>query len=271
MLPMTAGFLILGPVSGWLSDRYGARVFSTLGMIIAAVAFLVLTTFSYDFDYLPFAIVILVMGLAMGLFASPNTASIMNSVPPEQRGSASGMRSTLNNSGGVIGMSILFTITLIVLASNLPPSINTALTSAGAAQLIPVFYYIPPTSSLFAAFLGYNPIQTLLSQLPSSVTASVSSQVLTVITGSTWFPLVIATPLMSALDVAFYFNASLALAAAVASLLRGKKYVYGLIGEVERASESNPKVHFSKDRTVEDHGRDSKSRIRRHPRQKELS
>lgn len=233
MLPTTAGFILMGPLSGWLSDKYGARGFSTLGMIISAVIFLAMTTFPYNFDYISFAFALFVMGLAMGMFASPNTASIMNSVPPEHRGSAAGMRSTLQNSGSTIGLSLLFTITLIALSSSLPHSVNAALLSAGAPQLASVFDQIPPTTALFAAFLGYNPVQTILGQLPSSVTGSISSHTRTVLTGMTWFPQAIAPAFMSSLTVAFYFNAGLALLAAAASALRGKKYVYEREGEME--------------------------------------
>jgi MFS family permease len=227
MLPMTAGFILMGPLSGWLSDRYGARGFSTLGMLVSAVVFLALTTFPYNFDYVSFALALFVMGLAMGMFASPNTASIMNSVPPESRGSAAGMRSTLQNSGSTIGLSLLFTITLVALSGSLPHSVNAALVNAGAPQLASVFDQIPPTTALFAAFLGYNPMQTVLSQLPSSITGSLSSQTRTILTGMKWFPEAIAPAFMSSLTVAFYFNALLALLAAGASALRGKRFVYG--------------------------------------------
>ena len=240
MLPMTAGFILMGPLSGWLSDRYGARGFSTLGMIISAVVFLGLTTFPYNFDYVSFAVALFVMGLAMGMFASPNTASIMNSVPPERRGSAAGMRSTLQNSGATIGLSLLFTITLVALSGSLPHSVNAALVSAGAPQLTSVFDQIPPTTALFAAFLGYNPMQTVLSQLPSSMTGSLSSQTRTVLTGMTWFPHAIAPAFMSSLNVAFYFNVGLALLAAAASALRGKKYVYAPEEEMETISVRTP-------------------------------
>jgi EmrB/QacA subfamily drug resistance transporter len=236
MLPMTGGFILMGPLSGWLSDRYGARGFSTLGMIISAVMFLILTTFPYNFEYVSFALALFVMGLAMGMFASPNTASIMNSVTPEHRGSAAGMRSTLQNSGSTIGLSLLFTITLIALSNSLPHSLNTALASAGAPQLASVLDQIPPTTALFAAFLGYNPMQTILSELPSNITGSLTSQSRTVLTGMTWFPHAIAPAFMSSLNVAFYFNAGLALLAAAASALRGKRYVYDREKEIQSIS-----------------------------------
>jgi len=132
MLPTTVGFILMGPLSGWLSDRYGARGFSTLGMAISAVMFLILTTFPYNFDYTSFAIALFVMGLAMGMFASPNTASIMNSVSPDHRGSAAGMRSTLQNSGSTIGLSLLFTITLIALYPSHSAMIRTSANEATA-------------------------------------------------------------------------------------------------------------------------------------------
>jgi EmrB/QacA subfamily drug resistance transporter len=241
MLPMTGGFILMGPLSGWLSDRYGARGFSTLGMIISAVMFLALTTFPYNFDYASFALALFVMGLAMGMFASPNTASIMNSVPPEHRGSAAGMRSTLQNSGSTIGLSLLFTITLIALSNSLPHSFNAALASAGAPQLASVLDQIPPTTALFAAFLGYNPMQTILNQLPANITGSVTNQARMVLIGMNWFPHAIAPAFMSSLNVAFYFNAGLALLAAAASALRGKRYVYGREEEMRSISIRTPR------------------------------
>lgn len=227
MIPFSLGFVVMGPLSGYLSDKYGARGFSTLGMIITAIAFLILSTLSYNFAYVTFALVIFVMGMAMGMFSSPNTASIMNSVPPEERGAASGMRSTLQNTGTTVGLGVLFSIVLLILSSNLPASLASAAASAGAPQLnASVFSQIPPTSAVFAAFLGYNPMQTILSQLPKNLTGPLSSQSISVLTGKTWFPQALAPAFMSSLRIAFYVNAALALVSAVASLLRGKRYVY---------------------------------------------
>ena len=232
MLPLTAGFLIVGPISGWLSDRYGARVFSTLGMTISAFVFVVLTMFPCNFDYMTFGLAIFAEGMGMGLFMSPNTASVMNSVPPEYRGAAAGMRSTLQNAGSTIGLCMLFTVVLVALSNALPHSIASALVAAKAAQLVPVFDKIPPTGALFAAFLGYNPMRTVLNQLPHDLITSLDSKTVDVLTGTTWFPNAIAPAFMAALNIAFYFNAGLAIVAAIVSLLRGKKYVYGLTGEI---------------------------------------
>ncbi len=211
MLPLTAGFLIVGPISGWLSDRYGARVFSTLGMAISALVFVVLTSFPYNFDYTTFGLAIFAEGLGMGLFMSPNTASVMNSVPPEYRGAAAGMRSTLQNAGSTIGLCVLFTIVLVALSNALPHSIASALVAAKATQLVPVFDKIPPTGALFAAFLGYNPMRTVLNQLPHDLITSLDSKTVDVLTGTTWFPNAIAPAFMSALNIAFYYNAGLAI------------------------------------------------------------
>ena len=90
MLPLTVGFLVAGPASGWLSDRFGARPFATGGMLLAALAFFLLELLPVDFDYRAFAALLLLIGLAMGLFASPNQTGIMNSLPPHRRGVGAG-------------------------------------------------------------------------------------------------------------------------------------------------------------------------------------
>jgi MFS family permease len=227
MIPMTLGFAVMGPISGWLSDQYGARGFSTLGMLLSAAVFMSLTLLPYQFDYISFALAIFGLGLGMGMFASPNTASIMNSVPPEDRGVGSGMRSTLQNTGSTLGMSILFTIVLVALAGSLGHGMSIAAANAGAPQLSSTLDTIPPTTALFAAFLGYNPMGVLLSHLPATVsTGSLSARSISVLTSKTWFPTAIAPPFMGALDVAFYFNAGLAILAAAASALRGKRFIY---------------------------------------------
>ena len=104
MLPLIAGFLIAGPVSGFLSDRYGARPFATGGMVLAAISFLLLERLPVDFAYLPFALILLLNGIGMGLFASPNRAAIMNSLPPQQRGVGAGMATTFQNSAMVLSI-----------------------------------------------------------------------------------------------------------------------------------------------------------------------
>jgi EmrB/QacA subfamily drug resistance transporter len=226
MLPMSIGIALTGPLSGWLSDKHGARVLATAGMIITGIAFLAFTLLPANFDYLPFAIVLLVMGLGNGIFMSPNMASVMNSVPPEHRGAASGMRSTLQNCGQTISQAIFFAIIIISLNATLPKALATAVSNTGAsAQVASAFSHTPASGALFAAFLGYNPIGTLLSGM-GPITVGLPQGTLNVLEGTTFFPNAIAAPFMTALTIAFVFGAVLCFIAAAFSALRGKKYVY---------------------------------------------
>lgn len=235
IIPFSLGFVVMGPLSGYLSDRYGARGFSTLGMVVTGSAFLALSTLPYDFYYPEFAGIVFTMGIGMGMFSSPNIASIMNSVPPQNRGAAAGMRSTLQNTGTSIGTSILFTTVILTLSASLPGYLASAAAATGAPQLgVAVFQKIAPTSALFAAFLGYNPMQTILASLPSNLTSTLSPSVITTLTGTSWFPDAFAPAFMAALRVAIYINATLAFCAAAASVVRGKKYIYGLENEPEQ-------------------------------------
>jgi MFS family permease len=227
MLPMIAGFAIMGPVSGYLSDKYGARTFATLAMVITAATFFALSLFPYDFSYPAFAVVILVMGMAGGLFAAPNIASIMNAVPPEHRGAASGMRATLQNTGQTVSLAIFFTIIITGLSSGLPGALSSAMVNAGVPQLSSAFASISPTSALFSAFLGYNPMLSILST-PSlaPVVAQIPKSTYAYLVGQTFFPTAIAPAFVSALDLSFYIGAALSLAAALSSMLRGGQYIH---------------------------------------------
>ncbi|HEU5416169.1 MAG TPA: MFS transporter [Streptosporangiaceae bacterium] len=225
MLPLTAGFLIAGPLSGYLSDRFGARAFSTGGMIVAAGSFLALQQLPVNFTYWQFALILLVNGLGMGLFAAPNRAGIMNSLPPEQRGVGAGMSATFQNSAMVLSIGIFFTLIILGLAGTLPPALTHGLTAQGvphadAARVAA----LPPVAILFAALLGYNPVQTLLGHTLDKLPASHAA----FLTGHTFFPSLIAGPFSSGLAIAFDFAIAACLIAAVASLLRGGKYVHGV-------------------------------------------
>jgi MFS family permease len=220
--PMLLGFVVMGPLSGRLSDRRGARGLATLGMIVTAATFLLLSVLPYNFVFWQFAVVLFVMGLGGGLFASPNTVSIMNSAPAEHRGAASGMRATLQNVGQTASIAIFFTIMLSALSASLPSALSSAVAGAGAPQLAPVFMSIPPTGALFAAFLGYNPVGSILSDPRlAQVAASIPQTVTAFLTGQTFFPNAIAPAVMSSLREAFYIGAVLSAVAAVASALRG--------------------------------------------------
>ena len=131
LLPLTAGFLIAGPVSGYLSDRYGPRPFATAGLLVSAAAFAGLLLLPVVFPYWVFALVIFTNGLGSGLFASPNTSAIMSSVPARYRGVASGMRSTFQNSGMSLSIGIFFSLMIAGLASTLPRTLSAGLRAHG--------------------------------------------------------------------------------------------------------------------------------------------
>ena len=228
MTPMMFGFIIMGPLSGWLSDRHGARVLATTGMAIATLSFSLLVFIPYDFEYWQFALLIFMQGICMGMFASPNTASTMNSVPPAHRGAASGMRATIQNSGQTLSIAVFFIIIIDSLSSSLPGALSSALYSAHASQqLIAALESLPPTGALFSAFLGYNPVLSMLNTYPA-LSSSISPSTYAMLTGRTWFPTVIAPPFMNALREAFVISAVISALAGVVSLMRGKAYIYDL-------------------------------------------
>ncbi len=226
MIPMTLGFLTMGPIGGALSDRYGARGIATIGMSIVAVAFVLLTFFSYDFSYLPFALVIYMLGFGSGMFAAPNTAAIMNSVSPDNRGISSGMVATVRNVAQTASMGIFFTIVILALSANLPHYFNIALASAHASSLSAALDSTPPTAAIFSAFLGYNPMGTIIASLPTNLTSTLSSSTIATLESLTWFPNALAPAMMHALRDSFYVGAVLSVVAAALSLLRGKRYFH---------------------------------------------
>jgi MFS family permease len=218
MLPLTAGFLFAGPVSGYLSDRFGARPFATGGMVAAAATFALLMLLPVNFSYVWFALLLLANGLAMGLFAAPNTAGIMNSVPPNRRGAASGMRATFQNAGMTLSIGLFFTIMVVGLSSTLPGVLNRSLIAQGVPAVAAAKVSgLPPVSVLFAAFLGYNPMQTLLG--PTLTKLSPAHQA--ALTGHTFFSNLIAGPFHHGLTIVFTFALVMCLIAAAASWLRG--------------------------------------------------
>ena len=222
MLPLIAGFLIAGPVSGYLSDRYGARPFATGGMVLAAASFLALETLPVDFAYSGFALLLLVNGLAMGLFSSPNRAAIMNSLPADQRGAGAGMSATFQNAAQVLSIGIFFSLMIVGLAANLPGALHDGLLAHGVSQADATrISHLPPVASLFAAFLGYNPMEHLLGP---HVLASLPHGQAAALTGRDFFPTLMSGPFADALNVAFTFAFVACLVAAGASLLRGGRY-----------------------------------------------
>jgi MFS family permease len=225
LLPLTIGFLVAGPIAGRLSDRYGARLFATGGLLLVAATFVGFLLLPVDFTYWQFALLLLVNGLASGLFAAPNATAIMNSVPANQRGAASGMRGTFMNSGSALSIGIFFSLMVAGLANSLPSSLRSGLTAEGVpANVADQVAGLPPVGSLFASFLGYNPIQTLLE--PSGTLDSLSSGHAATLTGKQFFPELISQPFHDGLVVVFLAAALMSLVAAVASALAGGQYFH---------------------------------------------
>ncbi|MCL5948289.1 MAG: MFS transporter [Actinobacteria bacterium] len=222
MVPLTVGFLVAGPISGILSDHFGARPFATAGMVAAAISFGLLELLPANFSYVWFALLLLMNGLAMGLFASPNRAGIMNSLPANRRGVGSGMAATFQNSAMVLSIGIFFTLIIFGLTSSLPSALYHGLVvqgvPSGAAAKVA---HLPPTGALFGAFLGYDPIKTLLG---SRVLSHLPAARAAYLTGRSFFPKLISHPFMQGLGEAFDFAAVACVVAAIASWMRGKKY-----------------------------------------------
>jgi MFS family permease len=237
MLPLTLGMLAAGPASGYLSDRFGARFFASGGMAGAALSFAGLMLLPTDFAYPVFAAILALLGLSMGMFASPNRAAVMNSLPPEHRGAGGAMNQTFQNSAQVLSIGIFFTLIVVGLAASLPHAMSSGLEAHGvSAATAERVGDMPPVSILFAAFLGYNPIQSLLG--PHAL-AALSAHDRAVITGHEFFPQLIADPFRHGLHTAFAFAIVACLVAAVASLLRGGRFQYGEVVLVKRPEEQH--------------------------------
>jgi MFS family permease len=223
MLPLTIGLLIAGPASGYFSDRFGARPFATSGMVLTAVGFGLLMLLPTDFSYPVFGAILLLIGASMGLFASPNRAAVMNSLPRRDRGAGGAMNQTFQNSAQVLSIGIFFTLMIVGLASTLPHTLSAGLQAHGVDPTTAHRVAgLPPVSILFAAFLGYNPVAHLLG--PHAL-AALPAHDQTMLTGSSFFPHLISAPFQSGLHAAFTFAIVACLIAAGASLMRGGKMV----------------------------------------------
>ena len=219
MLPLTLGFLIAGPTSGILSDRYGSRPFAAGGMLGAGICFGLLELLPINFPYWLFGVLLFFTGLTMAMFGSPNRAGVMNSLPAEHRGAGAGMNTTFQNSAQVLSIGIFFTLMIVGLSTSLPQNLYAGLTAHGVSPAVATkVAHLPPVSTLFAAFLGYNPVQHLigtqvLSQLPAKQQA--------ILTGRSFFPSIITAPFRSGLHAALDFAIGASVLAAAASWARG--------------------------------------------------
>ena len=221
LLPLTVGFLVAGPISGFLSDRFGARLFATGGLVLVVIAFLGLLVLPVNFSYPVFALLLFISGAGQGMFSAPNTSAIMGSVPAADRGVASGMRSTFQNSGTSLSIGVFFSLMIVGLAGTLPTTLSAGLQAQGVpAATAQSVASLPPVSTLFAAFLGDSPIAHLLE--PSGVLKTLPADHVAALTGTTFFPELVSGPFHQGLITVFTAAAIMAAVAALASLLRGR-------------------------------------------------
>jgi len=237
MIPLTVGFLAVGPLAGILSDRLGARVLSTVGLLVSGATFLLLELVPMNFSYVWFALLIFFFAVGMGLFFSPNQAGVMNSLPPDQRGAGAGMLNTFQNSAQVLSIGLFFTIVVLGLASTLPAHLYHGLVLAGVGSAAAhEVASEPPIGSLFSAFLGYNPVKELLG--PTGALSHLSARQAAYVTGRSFFPSLIEKPFAEGLHLAFDFAAGASVIAAVSSLLRGPRYVHSIEPVLDELADS---------------------------------
>ncbi len=224
MIPLTVGLFISGPVTGILSDRYGARPFATGGMIGAGISFGLLELLPIDFPYWAFGLILFVTGLTMAAFGSPNRTGVMNSLPAAHRGAGSGMNTTFQNSAQVFSIGIFFTLMIVGLSATLPHSLYQGLVNHGVPSATANHAaHLPPVSTLFAAFLGYNPIAHLIG---SGTLAHLAPAQQSALLGHGFFPMLITAPFRAGLHAALDFAIVASVLAAAASWSRGAMYVH---------------------------------------------
>ena len=233
MTPLLGGFFVFGPLSGWLSDRWGARHLATLGLTVASLTFFLFLLVPYDFRYPEVGLLLFAQGGGMGMFAAPNAAAVMNSVPAHDRGVSSGMLATLQNTGQQLSLVLFFTIVIGGLATGLAGSVSSALAGLGVGApdgpILANLAQANPTDSLFAAFLGYNPIGTLLafaSTVPGWDSSQITPAIADQLTATGFFPNAIAPAFIAGLRGAFLFAGAITLVGAGISYLRGARYLH---------------------------------------------
>ena len=241
LIPLILGMIVMAPISGILSDKYGPRWIATSGMALVTLSFLLLIVLPTNFTYIELGLILLLMGIGNGMFGSPNNASIMNSVKAEDRGVASGMMFTMFNTATPVSIAIFFTIIVIGLTQRFPEAMTSSLASIGAAQLAPLFSKLPPTAALFSALLGYNPVEGILPTLPPSIVALIPHSTINTLTSTTWFPSTLETAFIPSLKISFYVAAIIAAIAAILSGLRGEKYIH----QDEKPPKTNSKTDLN--------------------------
>ncbi len=242
-IPQMVGFFVAGPISGRLSDRYGSRWFATVGMVVSAAGFVALSTLHADFSYWVFALYIFMVGIGMGLFASPNSSSIMSAVPARYRGVASGTLATFMNAGMMLSMGAFFTIVITNMATHLPGALTSGLMHAGLPTAVAAkLSHLPPMEVLFSALLGFNPLAKVI---PAPVLSHLPAAARSTLLSVHFFPTLISGAFMASLRVVFLFAAAMSGVATLASALRGKQYIYDDAAEAAALAQSQgaPPAH----------------------------
>jgi MFS family permease len=228
MIPLMVGFIAFGPISGVLTDKFGGRIFSTGGLLISALGLFLLTLFSASFSYIPFAIVLFIIGAGNGLFAAPNTKRAMDALEWRDRGVGNGIRTTFANVGQMISMVIFFTIAITIFSLTLPSIMSSQLISLGVPSgITSQLSAVPASSFLFSAFLGINPISTFLSAVPANLVSQIPAKSLTILNSSSFIPKVISSPFMQGLRTALYIGIIILIIAAILSAFTKHKVVSG--------------------------------------------
>ena len=241
LLPLTVGFLISGPLAGWLSDRFGSRLFAFAGMMLVAATFVGLVLLPVNFPYWAFALLTALNGIGSGLFSSPNTSAVMGSAPADQRGAAAGMRGTFLNSGQALSIGLLFSLMIVGLAATLPSTLTSGLRAQGVpANLATQVGNLPPVGSLFAAFLGFNPVAQLLG--PTGVLRTLPAHNAAALTGREFFPQLVTAPFHHGLVVVFMTAAIMSVIGAFASLVGGGRRQAGRGGPDQAGRAASPAV-----------------------------
>lgn len=221
ILPLTIGMLISGPLSGHLSDRFGARYFASGGMAMTGVCFAALAFLPVNFHYWVFALVLFATGLSMAAFGSPNRAAVMNALPSRHRGTGSGINTTAQNSAQVLAIGLFFTLMTLGFSSGSGPHLFAELVAHG----VPVAEArhatsLSPISTLFSAFLGFNPVAHLVS---ASTLAHLTGAQRAILLGRAFFPSVITTSFHNGLRIALTFSVAMSFLSAAASWVRGPR------------------------------------------------
>ena len=245
LIPLIMGMIVMAPISGILSDKYGPRWIATSGMALVTLSFLLLIALPSNFSYIELGLILLLMGIGNGMFGSPNNAAIMNSVSAEDRGVASGMMFTMFNTATPTSIAIFFTIIVIGLTQRFPEAMTSSLASIGALQLAPLLSNIPPTAALFSALLGYNPVAGILPTLPASIVAMIPHSTINILTSTTWFPSALEKAFIPSLKISFYIAAIISAIAAILSALRGEKYIHE-DKPIKSGKDLNPPTSVSK-------------------------